>query len=65
MRQQMVKSRTAQIHYLRGLSTEFGEAMPNGRAGLIRGLPGAWERVSERLLRMAVDRLHDMGVTRS
>jgi len=39
MRQQLVKFRTAQINALRGLFTEYGEIMPQGRAGLRRDLP--------------------------
>ena len=31
MRQQLVKFRTAQINGLRGLLTEYGEVMPQGR----------------------------------
>ena len=59
MRQQLVKFRTAQINGLRGLLTEYGEVMPKGRAGLRRDIPGALERVSERLPAMAVDSLRD------
>ena len=59
MRQQLVKFRTAQINGLRGLLSEYGEVMPKGRAGLKRDIPGALERVSERLPTMAVDSLRD------
>ena len=59
MRQQLVKFRTAQTNALRGLLTEYGEVMPKGRAGLNRDIPGALERVSERLPAMAVDSLRD------
>ena len=59
MRRQLVKFRTAQINGLRGLLTEYGEVMPKGRAGLKRDIPGALERVSERLPAMAVDSLRD------
>ena len=38
MRQQLVKFRTAQINGLRGLLTEYGEVMPQGRAGMRRGM---------------------------
>ena len=62
MRQQLVKFRTAQINGLRGLLTEYGEVMPKGRAGLKRDIPGALERVSERLPAMAVDSLRDQWV---
>ena len=59
MRQPLVKFRTAQINGLPGLLTEYGEVMPNGRAGLRRDIPGALARVSERLPVMAVDSLRD------
>ena len=59
MRQQLVKFRTAQINGLRGLLTEYGEVMPQGRAGLRRAIPGALERIAERLPTMAVDSLRD------
>ena len=55
MRQQLVKFRTAQINGLRGLLAEYGEVMPQGRAGMRRGMAGALERVSERLPAMIVD----------
>ncbi len=59
MRQQLVKFRTAQINGLRGLLAEYGEVMPKGRAGLKRDIPGALERIAERLPAMAVDSLRD------
>ena len=59
MREQLVKFRTAQINGLRGLLAEYGEVMPKGRAGLTRDIPGALERVSERLPAMVVDSLRD------
>ena len=40
MRQQLVKFRTAQTNGLRGLLTEYGKVMPQGRAGMRR----AWLR---------------------
>ena len=57
MRQQLVKFRTAQINGLRGLLTEYGEVMPQGRAGMRRGMDAALERVSERLPAMVVETL--------
>ena len=42
MREQLVKFRTAQINGLRGLLTEYGEVMPQGRAGIKRDIPGLW-----------------------
>ena len=59
MRQQLVKFRTAQINGLRGLLTEYGEVMPRGRAGMRRDIPGALERVSERLPAMVTETLRD------
>ena len=59
MREQLVKFRTEQINGLRGLLAEYGEVMPKGRAGLRRDMPGALERVSERLPGMVVDSLRD------
>ena len=59
MRQQLVKFRTAQINGLRGLLTEYGEVMPQGRAGMRRGVAGALERVSRRLPAMVIDTLRE------
>ena len=59
MRQQLVKFRTAQINGLRGLLTEYGEVMPQGRAGMRRGMDAALERVSERLPAMVVETLRE------
>ena len=59
MRQQLVKFRTAQINGLRGLLTEYGEVMPQGRAGMRRGMADALERVSERLPAMVIDTLRE------
>ena len=47
MRQQLVKFRTAQINRLRGLLTEYGEAMPQGRAGMRKAMPDALARVPD------------------
>ncbi len=57
MRQQLVKFRTAQINGLRGLLSEYGEVMPQGRAGISRAIAPALERVSERLPVMIVETL--------
>ena len=51
MRQQLVKFRTAQINGLRGLLTEYGEVMPQGRAGMRRGMAAALEPRPRRLRR--------------
>ena len=59
MRQQLVKFRTAQINGLRGLLAEYGEVMPQGRAGIARGIAAALERVSERLPAMVVETLRE------
>ena len=59
MRQQLVKFRTAQINGLRGLLTEYGEVMPQGRAGMRRGMAEALGRVSERLPAIVVDTLRE------
>ena len=62
MRQQLVRFRTAQINGLRGLLTEYGEVMPQGRAGMRRGMAEALARVSERLPAMVVDTLREQWV---
>ena len=49
----------AGAHGLRGLLTESGEVMSRGRAGLRRDMPGALERVSERLPAMVTETLRD------
>ena len=59
MRAQLVKSRTAQINGLRGLLTEYGEVMPQGRAGVIRQLPAVLGRLSQRLLAQLIDTLRE------
>ena len=59
MRQQLVKFRTAQINGLRGLLTEYGEVMPQGRAGMRRDMAGILERVSERLPALVIDTLRE------
>jgi len=59
MRQQLVKFRTAQVNGLRGLLTEYGEVMPQGRAGLRNGIAAALERISERLPTMVIETLRE------
>jgi transposase len=59
MRQQLVKFRTAQSNGLRGLLTEYGEVMPQGRAGIKRDIPGALGRLSERLPAIVIDTLRE------
>jgi transposase len=59
MRSQLVKFRTAQINGLRGLLTEYGEVMPQGRAGIRRNLPQALQRISDRLPAVLIDTLRE------
>ena len=59
MCQQPVKFRTAQINGLRGLLTEYGEVMPQGRTGMRRGIVAALARVSERLPAIVVETLRE------
>src|SRR5258708_31729446 len=59
MREQLVKFRTAQINGLRGLLTEYGEGMPQGRAGIKRDIPGALGRLSDRLPAIVIETLRE------
>ncbi len=59
MRSQVVKFRTAQINGLRGLLTEYGEVMTQGRAGVRKGIPQALARLSDRLPAMVIDTLRE------
>jgi transposase len=59
MRSQLVKFRTAQINGLRGLLTEYGEVMPQGKAGVRKGIPEALQRLSDRLPAMVIDTLRE------
>jgi transposase len=59
MRAQLVKFRTAQSNCLRGLLTEYGEVMPQGRAGVKRDIPGALGRLSDRLPAMVIETLRE------
>ena len=59
MRQQPVKFRTARINALRGLLTEYGEVMAQGRAGISRTIGPALKRVAERLPAMIVETLRE------
>jgi transposase len=59
MRQQLVKFRTAQINGLRGLLAEYGEVMPQGKAGVRRGFPAALRRLSDRLPAIVIDTLRE------
>ncbi|BCF97293.1 IS110 family transposase (plasmid) [Paraburkholderia sp. PGU19] len=66
MRQQLVKFRTMQINNLRGLLTEYGEVMGQGRAALDNAMPGVLERVAERLPAVLIDTLREQwdGLTK-
>jgi len=59
MRAQLVKFRTAQVNGLRGLLAEYGEVLPQGRAGIRRDVPGALERVAERLPAIVIETLRE------
>jgi len=59
MRAQLVKFRTAQINGLRGLLTEYGEVMPQGRAGIERDIPAALGRLAQRLPAVVIDTLRE------
>jgi transposase len=59
MRGQLVKFRTAQINCLRGLLTEYGEVMPQGRAGIKRDIAGALGRLSDRLPAIVIETLRE------
>lgn len=59
MRSGLVKFRTAQINGLRGLLTEYGEVMPQGKAGIRKGITEALARLSDRLPAMVIDTLRE------
>lgn len=59
MRQQLVKFRTAQINGLRGLLAEYGEVMPQGRAGVKRELPQVLGRLEQRLPTVLIETLRE------
>jgi transposase len=59
MRSQLVKFRTAQINGLRGLLTEYGEVMPQGKVGLKKAITEALQRLSDRLPAMVIDTLRE------
>lgn len=59
MRQQLVKFRTAQINGLRGLLTEYGEVMPQGKGGIKAGIAEALQRLADRLPAIVIDTLRD------
>jgi len=59
MRQQLVKFRTAQVNNLRGLLTEYGEVMPQGRRGMQRDVPDVLGRLQVRLPALLIDTLRE------
>ena len=59
MRQQLVKFRTAQINALRGLLTEYGEVMPQGRAGIAKRLPEIFAKLVDRLPAVLIETLRE------
>jgi transposase len=59
MRSQLVKFRTAQINGLRGLLTEYGEVMPQGKVGVKKGIAETLQRLSDRLPTMVIDTLRE------
>jgi transposase len=59
VRQQLVKIRTMQINALRGLLTEYGEVMGASRAALDKGMPGALEKLADRLPAMLIETLRE------
>lgn len=59
MRQQLVRFRTAQINGLRGLLAEYGEVMPQGKAGVKKGIVEALQRLADRLPAMVIDTLRE------
>jgi transposase len=59
MRQQLVKFRAAQVNNLRGLLTEYGEAMGAGRATLNHAMPEVLARLADRLPAVMIDTLRE------
>jgi transposase len=59
MRSQLLKFRVAQGNGLRGLLAEYGEVMPQGKAGLANGIVRALQRVSERVPALLVETSHE------
>lgn len=59
MRSQLVKFRTAQINGLRGLLAEYGEIMPQGRAGITKGIATALAKLVDRLPTVLIDTLRE------
>jgi transposase len=62
MRSGLVKFRTAQINALRGLLTEYGEVMPQGRAGIEKRIAEALAHIEDRLPKIVVDTLREQWI---
>lgn len=48
-----------QANALRGLLTEYGEIMPQGKAGIRNGVAAALARLELRLLKIVIEALHE------
>lgn len=59
MRENLKKMRTMQVNELRGFLTEFGEVMPQGQAGLSKGIAEAIERAAQKLPGVVIEALRD------
>jgi transposase len=59
MRQQLMKFRTMQINSLRGLLTEYGEAMGKSRAALDKAIAGVLAKLAERLPAALIETLRE------
>jgi transposase len=59
LRAQLMKSRIMQTNELRGLLCEFGIALPEGHAALLKALPGALLEAKSRLPSMLTDSLDE------
>lgn len=59
MRENLKKMRTMQVNELRGFLTEFGEVMPQGQAGLNKGIADAIDRAAQTLPGVVAEALRD------
>lgn len=59
MRQGLVKMRTMQTNALRGLLTEYGEVMPQGKAGLRKEIAAVLARIEMRLPSIVIEALRE------
>lgn len=60
IRQGLIRERTATVNQLRGLLSEFGFIMPQGRYSAQHHLPGIWEDAENGLPMLARRLLHDV-----